>query len=98
MEIDKKNGNTYLADDVKAAKEAGVPVMLVDDVAYANAMSAMADEGTSTSTYTLNSHGNEFGFSIGNTWVNQKTDVSSLKEGLQDKNVLRDTKHSTNTS
>ena len=94
-DIDKAKGNTVLADDIKAAQSAGVPVIFVKNVAdYANAMAAMANQESSTETYTINSHGayrsedGTEGFYIGTEYVNAYTDVSLLKDGLAGKDVF----------
>ena len=78
-----------LAKDIAAAKEAGIPVIYVDNIEdYANAMNAITEIGASTGTYTLNSHGSAGSFKIGSDRITSKTDLSSLKDGLAGKNVF----------
>ena len=95
LDVDKQNGNNVLANDIKAAQKAGIPVIFVDNIAdYADAMTAISDKGSSTSTYTLNSHGaynlqtGTRGFYIGSDYVNANTNVSSLASGLNGKDVF----------
>jgi len=55
---------------------------------YADAMTAIKDKGSSTKIYSLNSHGNDGVFFIGNDEVTKTTDFSILKEGLSNKNIF----------
>jgi hypothetical protein len=83
------NNDKVLAKDIKAAQDAGVPVIYVDNIAdYADAMAAIGDMGSSVDAYTINSHGREADFDIGSDRIREKTDVSPLKDGLSGKTVF----------
>jgi RHS repeat-associated protein len=79
-----------LTKDVKAAQKAGMPIMFVDDINdFADAMKkGLEDKGSSTESYTLNSHGMNGNFDIGSTEITKSTDFSVLSEGLKDKTVF----------
>ena len=78
-----------LGGDVSAAREAGMPMMFVDDVKdYADAMKGLSDRGSTTKEYALNSHGGNGNFDIGSDRIESGTDVSVLKGGLSNKTVF----------
>ncbi|MDE5608180.1 MAG: hypothetical protein K2I64_04515, partial [Muribaculaceae bacterium] len=87
--IDKKNNNSALTTDYKAAKKAGLPIMLVDNKAdFKAAMKALDDMKSSTEEYTINSHGSSGYFYIGSDKIDAGSDTSSLKDGLSGKTVF----------
>ena len=87
--LDNDAGNHALENTYKAAQEAGIPIMLVDNIAdFASALKDFAELESYTSTYTLNSHGNDGAFFIGSDMVNALTDVSALKDGLAETSVV----------
>jgi hypothetical protein len=74
---------------VQSARSAGMPIMFVDNIDdYKKAMTDLASMGSSTSVYTLNGHGSNGRFNIGETGVNEHTDFSDLADGLRDKTVF----------
>ncbi|MDE5607384.1 MAG: RHS repeat-associated core domain-containing protein [Muribaculaceae bacterium] len=87
--LDEAEGSHALENTYKAAQEAGMPIMLVDNIEdFATALNDFAESGSSTDIFTLNSHGNDGAFFIGEDMVNALTDVSALKEGLAATNVV----------
>ena len=82
-ELDKNQNKRVLTKDYIAAKSAGLPVILVDNIPdFANAMKDLDAMHTYTDSYTLNSHGYPGGFYIGSDLVNSNTDLSALRDGL----------------
>ncbi|MBO4581828.1 MAG: RHS repeat-associated core domain-containing protein [Bacteroidales bacterium] len=76
-------------DAITSARQAGMPMMFVDNMEdYANAMNDFSAMGSSTDIYTLNSHGGNGEFNIGETKIDKYTNFSTLKNGLSDKTVF----------
>jgi RHS repeat-associated protein len=96
--------NGAITKSLNAARKAGMPIMFVDDINdFANAMQeGLADIGSSTESYTLNSHGSDGSFMIGDDVIEMKgkkygeedfvhdfkNDVSALEKGLNNKTVF----------
>ncbi|MBP1631243.1 MAG: hypothetical protein H6Q15_2136 [Bacteroidetes bacterium] len=78
-----------LKDAFKSAKANGVPVMTVDNIKdMKDGMQHLKDIGFSVNAYLITQHGRPGQTKIGDEMINSKTDFSSLKEGLEGKNVL----------
>ncbi len=91
------NRDKVLEDDYMAAKNANVPIMVVDNMGgdFTNAMSCFTNMlGCSTDIYTINSHGSPGALSVPNEdnsdFVNMDftSDFTALKDGLSDKIVF----------
>jgi len=81
--------NGAIAKNYNAALKAGMPMMIVDDINdFAASMEKLANAGSSTQSYELNSHGTSGVFRIGDTWIDRDTDFKGLKEGLSGKTVF----------
>ncbi len=85
------SNNKDLINDKLVAKEVGMPIMVVENLAdFADAMKFFKEQGNSVCCYTINSHGAAgnynypANFDIGNEKVDLNTDFSALKSGLQD--------------
>ena len=62
-----------LEKDIRAARDAKVPIVIVDDSAdFQEALDVMANQGTSTDVYVFNSHGKDGKFSVGESVINEK--------------------------
>lgn len=73
-----KDDNAYFADFF-AANLAGVPIMLVDDVAgFSNGLSQLETDKSDVGTFSITSHGSPGTFSIGSTKVNNENYSSAL--------------------
>jgi RHS repeat-associated protein len=91
----KSDYNGALFQDYKAARRAGVPIILVDDVFdFSDALSELKKRNITVDTYSICSHGTSGSpispahFYIGFEVITSTTDVSSLREGLQNRNVF----------
>lgn len=91
------NRDKVLEDDYMAAKNANMPIMVVDNMGgdFTNAMSCFTNMlGCSTDIYTINSHGSPGALSVPNEdnsdFVNMDftSDFTALKDGLSDKIVF----------
>ena len=73
-------------DAITSARDAGMPMMFVDDVAdFAKGMEEMK---TNTDIYSLHSHGGNGEFKIGSDKIDKNTNFSDLKPGLNGKTVF----------
>ena len=62
-----------LEKDIRAARDAKVPIVIVDDSAdFQEALDVMANQGTSTDAYVINSHGKDGKFYVGESVINEK--------------------------
>jgi RHS repeat-associated protein len=79
-----------IRNDYKAAKKAGVGILLVDDVNdFADGMAELTKMGIDPSVYAINSHGADGYFEVGSTPVfKSTTGLNVLKSGLQNKYVF----------
>lgn len=85
--------NGAVIDDYNEAIKNNLPILQVADVeGFKEGMNSMAEQGISTNTYVLSSHGNDGLFYIGSSrlvWNDDKKtisqDISSLKNGLKGK-------------
>ena len=91
----KYEKNRAMNSDFNAAQKNGIPVILVENISdFANALNSMSQMGISVNTFSINSHGQAAGYNtpanfyIGEENVNINTDFSSLKSGLEGKNVF----------
>jgi hypothetical protein len=91
------NRDKVLEDDYMAAKNANMPIMVVDNMGgdFTNAMSCFTNMlGCSTDIYTIDSHGSPGALSVPNEdnsdFVNMDftSDFTALKDGLSDKIVF----------
>ena len=100
FQSDLSNNKALQIDYIKAL-EAGMPIMRVDNMQdFADAMLELKNINSTTSTYTLNSHGTSgivedferdpARFYIGDDRITYKTDFSILKDGLKGHNVFID--------
>jgi RHS repeat-associated protein len=88
---EEDDNNGAIAKNLDAARKAGMPIMFVDDINdFADAMQeGLTDIGSSTESYTLNSHGSNGSFAIGETDITKDfKDFDVLKNGLSDKTVF----------
>ena len=66
-----------------------VPIITVTDITdFGAALSNLKQNGIPFETIAINSHGLFNGFKIGSEEVNLTSDLSGLKEGLEDKTLL----------
>jgi len=80
--------NKALTRDYKAAKNEGLPIMLVDNMKdFSIGMNQLKKGGIFVNTYAISQHGAPGVASIGDEVVTSKTDFTSLKDGLNGKNV-----------
>lgn len=78
-----------IQDDYQAAHDAAVPIITVTNIAdLAEALTDLSQKGVPFDCIAINSHGNYDGFRIGSEKVNLMSDLSSLKESLEDKTLF----------
>ena len=98
FQSDLSNNEALQIDYIKAL-EAGMPIMRVENMQdFADAMLELKNINSTTSTYTLNSHGTSgivedferdpARFYIGDDRITYKTDFSILKDGLKGHNIF----------
>lgn len=70
---------TAYSMDYYAVKSAGVPIMLVDDVAgFSKGLTQLKNDGSDVGTFSITSHGSPGSFSIGSTKINNNNSSSAL--------------------
>jgi RHS repeat-associated protein len=75
--------------DYQSAHDASVPIITVTDIAdFGAALSDLKQKGIPFESIAINSHGNFNGFKIGSEEVDLTSDLSVLKEGLEDKTLF----------
>jgi len=75
--------------DYQSAHDASVPIITVTDITdFGAALSNLKQNGIPFETIAINSHGLFNGFKIGSEEVNLTSDLSGLKEGLEDKTLF----------
>ena len=84
------NRDDALETDYQAAKQSGIPTITVDD--YDDFWMSLKDLedvfGVSAHIYSINSHGGEGYFRIGDTKIDRSTDLSELKQFLSGKEIF----------
>ena len=75
--------------DYQSAHDASVPIITVADIEdFGAAMSDLKQKGIPFESIAINSHGNFNGFKIGSEEVNLTSDLSGIREGLEDKTLF----------
>ena len=78
-----------ITKDYEAAKNAKLPIIIVNDVAdLSNALSDIFKLSTTYDCITLNSHGDFNGFNIGSEQIDIINDLSNLKSCLEGKTIF----------
>lgn len=82
-------GEEIILHDYQTASNNSLPIILVDNIEdFADALGELEGMGVKTQDFVINSHGKSGSFSIGTEQVDISTDFTSLRTGLQNKNVL----------
>ena len=86
---DDANNLEAIYDAIQVARSEKMPIMFVKNIGdFADAMKDLGTMGSSADIYSLNSHGRDGFFRIGEDEITKDTDVSALKNGLGDKTVF----------